>query len=111
MAIWNFNVTHKDQTTATGSKDVSAQGNGQSVTINNVPCSCGFNHTLIGTQITSTRMSGSGNNSVAPPNDPNSQGNPKDDDVPSWEGGPGNVDEDKGYGDKGDSDDKGNESN
>ena len=95
MAIWNFNVTHKDQTTATGSKDVSARGSGQSITINNVPCTCGFNHTLTGTQDTSSRMSGSGSNSVAPPNDPNSLGSPKDDDIPSWEGGPVTPDEDE----------------
>src|SRR5688572_6789808 len=104
MPIWNFRVTHKDQTTATGTQEVSIRGNGQSVVINNVPCTCGYNHTLTGTQDNSTRMSGSGANSVAPPNDPNSQGSPKDDDVPSWEGGPSNEPEDGGYDDAGKSD-------
>ncbi len=95
MAIWSFNVTHKDQTTATGSKDINPPGNGQSVTINNVPCTCGYNHTLVGSQSGSNEMSGSGSNSVAPPNDPHSQGSPKEDDIPSWEGTPTTIDEDE----------------
>jgi hypothetical protein len=88
MATWNFNVTHKDQSTATGSADVSPPGNGQSVTIPNVPCSCGYNHTLVGSQTSASTMSGSGSNSVAPQNDPHSKGGPKEDEVPSWDGTP-----------------------
>lgn len=88
MPTWNFNVTHQDQTTATGSKDINPPGNGQSVTVANVPCSCGHNHTLTGSQTATTAMSGSGANSVAPPNDPGSSPGIKDDPVPSWDGTP-----------------------
>ena len=95
MATWNFTVTHKDQTTTTGSKTFAAPGIGQAVTIPAVPCMCGYNHTLVGTQSGANFMSGSGGNSVAPANDPNSQGSPKDDDIPSWEGGPVTPDEDE----------------
>lgn len=87
MATWNFNVTHQDQTTATGSKDLSAPGSG-AVVIQNVPCSCGYNHTLTGTQTSASAMSGSGGNSVAPANDPGSSPGIKDDPVPSWDGTP-----------------------
>ena len=99
MAIWNFNVTHKNQTTTTGSKNVNPPGVGQAVTIPAVPCLCGYNHTLIGTQSSANVMSGSGSNSVAPPNDPNAPGSPKDEDIPSWQGGPGNPAEDEDEGD------------
>ena len=88
MATWNFSVTHQNQTTATGSKNVSPPGNGKSVTIPNVACSCGYNHTLVGTQTAATAMSGSGANSVAPPNDPGAKRSPSADPVPSWDGGP-----------------------
>ena len=99
MAIWNFNVTHQDQTTTTGSKNITPPGNGQSANITNVPCLCGHNHTLVGAQANG-QMSGSGIGSVAPPNDPGAtHGGLKDDPVPSWDGGPaspeGDVDEDE----------------
>jgi hypothetical protein len=87
MPTWNFNVTHQNQTTATGSKDLTAPGNGP-VVVTNVPCTCGYNHTLTGTQTSSNAMSGSGANSVAPANDPHAKGSPKGDPVPSWDGSP-----------------------
>src|SRR6266702_8905004 len=88
MATWNFNVTHKNQSTSTGSADVTPPGIGKSITIANVPCSCGYNHTLVGTQTAATAMSGSGDHSVAPANDPQAKGSPMADPVPSWDGGP-----------------------
>ncbi len=94
MAIWNFNVTHQDQTTTTGSKDINPPGNGQSANVPNVPCLCGYNHTLVGSQANG-RMSGSGIGSVAPPNDPGSaHGGIKGDPVPSWDGGPASPEDD-----------------
>lgn len=93
MPTWNFSVTHQDQSTTTGSKSVNPPGNGQSVNIPNVPCLCGYNHTLVGTQANNT-MSGSGIGSVAPPNDPHSVPGIKDDAVPSWDGGPVGPDDD-----------------
>ena len=95
MATWNFTVTHQNQATTTGSKAFNAPGIGRAVTIPAVPCLCGYSHTLIGTQSSSNFMSGSGAPSVAPANDPNSQGSPKEDDIPSWEGGPVTPDEDE----------------
>jgi hypothetical protein len=89
MATWNFNVTHKNQTTTTGSKLVNPPGTGNSVTIPSVPCACGFNHTLVGTQSGANAMSGSGGASVAPANDPRAKSSPKAEDEPSWNGSPG----------------------
>ena len=88
MATWNFNVTHKNQSTATGSADVTPPGIGKSITIANVPCSCGYNHTLVGTQTAATAMSGSGDHSVEPGNDPHAKPGIKQDPVPSWDGSP-----------------------
>jgi hypothetical protein len=104
MAIWNFNVTHQDQTQTTGSKDVNPPGNGQSVNIPNVPCLCGHNHTLVGSQANG-RMSGAGIGSVAPPNDPHSMPGIKDDGVPSWDGGPVSPDPDVDEDEAGDEED------
>lgn len=108
MSVYIFTVTHQDQTTATGSMLLGAlPGNGRAVTFT-VRCSCGYNHTLVGTQKTWNNMSGTGINSVAPPNDPGSQGFPKGkppegDPVPSWEGSPMNPEEDQAEGEgKGD---------
>ncbi|MDQ1708092.1 MAG: hypothetical protein QOJ88_1303 [Pyrinomonadaceae bacterium] len=94
MPIWFFNVTHLNQTTTVGSKNVNPPGNGNSVTIANVPCNCGYSHTLIGTQSSVNGMSGSGATSVAPPNDPHSEPSIKGDAVPSWDGSPSNPEED-----------------
>jgi hypothetical protein len=95
MPIYNFTVTHANQTTTTASKVIDAPGNGQSVNIPNVPCACGFNHTLVGTQANnSNSMSGAGFGSVAPPNDPiggkpPGLKTPAGDEEPKWEGSPG----------------------
>lgn len=94
MAVWNFNVTHQDQSTTTGSKDITPPGQGNPANIANVPCACTFSHTLKGTQSSSNAMSGSGVGSVVPGNDPPHEGGgPKDDDVPSWSGSPANFPE------------------
>ena len=96
---WNFTVTHQDQTRASALLDFDAPGVGRAVTIPSVGFSCGHFHTLVGTQSNSGKASGSGFNSVVPPNDPGSQGFPKGKDpggdpIPSWEGSPTNFEVD-----------------
>ena len=89
MGLWTFNVTHKNQTTTTGSLTFNPPGVGNAVTVPNVSCMCGYSHTLVGTQTGANAMSGSGPNSVAPPNDPRAKPSIKADDEPSWTGNPG----------------------
>lgn len=89
MPLWNFTVTHQNQTTATGSLVINPPGRGNAVTIPNLNCTCGWSHTLVGTQTASNAMSGSGPNSVAPPNDPRAKPSIKADEEPSWNGSPG----------------------
>ena len=111
MSVWILTVTHQDQTTATAAVELDAPGDGQSVTIPSKQYSCGHNHTLVGTQSDAFAMSGTGVNSVAPPNDPGSQGFPKGKDPggdpePSWQGSPATEEEEQSEGeDEGDGED------
>lgn len=102
--LYNFTVTHKDQSTTTGGPlDLTPPGNSQVIVVS-VPCLCGTTHQLTGTQAAnSNSISGSGANSVAPPNDPRAgkppgggQAYPSTgtlvEEEPSWNGSPGSPD-------------------
>ncbi len=95
MLHWTFDVVHQDQSRANGKRDMDGPGIGRVAIVKDLECSCGHQHTLIGTEhvkLGKPHMSGVGHNSVTPPNDTSSKaskGSPMDD-IPSWEGGPSN---------------------
>ena len=88
MKLYNFHVTHQNQTKTIGDKEIDPPGNGRAVSIH-VHCQCGVTHNLVGSQKGSGAIGGSGPGSVIPPNDPGSKPSTKDDDEPSWTGNPG----------------------
>ncbi len=91
MPNWRFKVTHQNQTSTTGTTNITLPGNGQNMVVPRLQCACGIAHTLTGRQTSSNAASGTGATSVAPPNDPPHKLGSVGDDVPSWEGGPSNL--------------------
>ena len=91
MPNWTFRVTHQNQTSTTGTMNVTLPGNGKNMVVPRLQCACGFAHTLTGNQKSSSAASGAGATSVAPANDPSPKPGSDVDDIPSWEGGPSNL--------------------
>ena len=92
MPNWIFTVIHQNGLQARGTRVMDGPGIGQVVIVHDLECSCDHKHTLVGTEHMDDEqrhMSGKGHESVSPENDPGSEPSPKDDDVPSWDGGPG----------------------
>lgn len=89
MKLYNFKVTHQNQSQTHGEKEIGPLGAGP-VDIQ-VHCHCGVTHKLIGSVKNSGSIGGSGHGSVVPPNDPDSTPSPKVEDEPSWSGSPGNF--------------------
>ena len=91
MKLYNFHVTHQNQTKTLGDKEIDLPGPGRPVNIQ-VNCQCGVTHNLIGSEKGNGAVGGFGHGSVVPPNDPNSQPGSAADDEPSWTGNPGSPD-------------------
>jgi hypothetical protein len=92
MALWHFRVVHQNQISTTGHKEFDAPSHGP-LEVLKVPCECGHDHNLVGMRAMGGNMSGHGNGSVVPGNDPHVPPSPKEDEVPSWSGSPTNIDE------------------
>lgn len=87
MATWNITFKHRNGTPGIGViTNYPGFGNGNSGTTPNVTCSCHNNHTFTGSQTSSITASGSGNGSVAPPNDRPFEGDEVEfDSGPTWD--------------------------
>ena len=88
---WLFKVTHTSGLMASGERFMDGPGIGQVAIVRDLECSCGYRHTLIGTESMEHKkhvMSGKGHNSVSNPNDSVAKDPPEVEEIPSWEGGP-----------------------
>lgn len=87
MGNWNISFTHANGSQASVTiPNFGGFGVGNSGTTPRVQCTCGFFHTFTGSQTSGVSALGSGNGSVAPPNDrPNESDEVEFGAGPSWE--------------------------